>query len=91
MRTVRPRQQREDMKHSMVKMLCGELYTAPLREHPQEILDIGTGTGIWAIESKLPVFDAADSPPLPLCTLLGVLIPWQWGISSRAPMCWAWT
>jgi hypothetical protein len=45
------RQQREDMKHAMVKMLCGQLYFAPIGEHPHEILDIGTGTGIWAIES----------------------------------------
>ncbi|KAK4116927.1 S-adenosyl-L-methionine-dependent methyltransferase, partial [Canariomyces notabilis] len=43
-------QQREDMKHAMVKMLCGQLYFAPIGEHPHEILDIGTGTGIWAIE-----------------------------------------
>ncbi len=39
------------MKHAMVKMLCGQLYFAPISEHPQEVLDIGTGTGIWAIES----------------------------------------
>ncbi|KAK1758616.1 hypothetical protein QBC47DRAFT_399513 [Echria macrotheca] len=44
-------QQREDMKHSMVKMLCGnQLFFAPLGRNPQQILDIGTGTGIWAIE-----------------------------------------
>lgn len=47
------RQQREDMKHAMVKMLCGQLHFAPIGEHPHEILDIGTGTGIWAIESGL--------------------------------------
>ena len=40
------------MKHAMVKMLCGQLYFAPIGEHPQEVLDIGTGTGIWAIESE---------------------------------------
>jgi methylase of polypeptide subunit release factors len=45
------RQQREDMKHAMVKMLCGQLHFAPIGEHPHEVLDIGTGTGIWAIES----------------------------------------
>lgn len=44
-------QQREDMKHAMVKMLCGQLFFAPIGEHPHEILDVGTGTGIWAIES----------------------------------------
>jgi len=43
-------QQREDMKHAMVKMLCGQLHFAPIGEHPHEILDIGTGTGIWSIE-----------------------------------------
>ncbi|KAM7209654.1 S-adenosyl-L-methionine-dependent methyltransferase [Naviculisporaceae sp. PSN 640] len=43
-------QQREDMKHMMVKMLCGQLYFAPIGDSPQNILDIGTGTGIWAIE-----------------------------------------
>ncbi|KAK0655836.1 S-adenosyl-L-methionine-dependent methyltransferase [Cercophora newfieldiana] len=44
-------QQREDMKHAMVKKLCGEkLFFAPIGDSPQEILDIGTGTGIWAIE-----------------------------------------
>lgn len=41
------------MKHTMVKMLCGQLYFAPIGQHPHEILDIGTGTGVWAIESML--------------------------------------
>lgn len=46
-------QEREDMKHAMVKLLCSQnLHFAPIGNHPQEILDIGTGTGIWAIESK---------------------------------------
>lgn len=49
-----PEQDREDMKHACVKMLCQEqLYFAPIDDElnpPQNILDIGTGTGIWAIE-----------------------------------------
>ncbi|KAK3694257.1 S-adenosyl-L-methionine-dependent methyltransferase, partial [Podospora appendiculata] len=52
-------QQREDMKHSMVKMLCGQLYFAPIGKNPQEILDIGTGTGIWAIEMG-DLFESAN-------------------------------
>ncbi|KAG4431839.1 hypothetical protein IFR05_012677 [Cadophora sp. M221] len=45
-----PEQDREDMKHAMVVSLCGgNLHYAPL-ENPQEILDLGTGTGIWAID-----------------------------------------
>jgi hypothetical protein len=46
-------QAREDMKHAMVLNLCGgRLHYAPL-QNPQEILDIGTGTGIWCIDSVL--------------------------------------
>jgi hypothetical protein len=46
-----PEQEREDMKHAMVVSLSGgRLHYAPL-EDPQEILDVGTGTGIWAIDS----------------------------------------
>lgn len=46
-----PEQEREDMKHAMVVNLCGgQLHVAPLA-NPQNIIDIGTGTGIWAIDS----------------------------------------
>jgi hypothetical protein len=44
-------QEREDMKHAMIVNLCGgKLHYAPL-ENQHEILDIGTGTGIWVIDS----------------------------------------
>jgi hypothetical protein len=46
-------QEREEMKHAMVVNLCGgRLHFAPIGENPQNILDMGTGTGIWAIESE---------------------------------------
>lgn len=47
-----PEQDREDMKHTCIKLLCqGQLYFAPLEEGKvHNIIDIGTGTGIWAIE-----------------------------------------
>jgi hypothetical protein len=44
-------QDREDMKHDIIVSLCQQLHFAPLEAHPQNILDMGTGTGIWAIES----------------------------------------
>ncbi|KAF5559592.1 TAM domain-containing protein [Fusarium phyllophilum] len=45
-----PEQEREDMKHTVaVHLLGGKLHNAPL-DHPQKILDIGTGTGSWAID-----------------------------------------
>jgi SAM-dependent methyltransferase len=40
---------RLDQVHQMVKCALGKLYSAPL-EKPRRVLDIGTGTGIWAIE-----------------------------------------
>ncbi|KAG0650174.1 Methyltransferase LAE1 [Hyphodiscus hymeniophilus] len=43
-------QEREDMKHAMMVNLCQKLHFAPLGDNPQHILDMGTGTGIWAIE-----------------------------------------
>lgn len=45
-------QEREVMKHAMVVNLCGgKLHFAPL-ENPQKIIDLGTGTGVWAIDSE---------------------------------------
>jgi methylase of polypeptide subunit release factors len=31
-------------------LLSGELHKAPIESKPQRILDVGTGTGIWAID-----------------------------------------
>ncbi|KAI9828294.1 MAG: hypothetical protein M1819_006632 [Sarea resinae] len=50
-------QDREDLKHWTFMALTGQqLVLAPIGDNPQRILDVGTGTGIWAIE-------AADSYP----------------------------
>ena len=44
-------QNREDMKHvMMLELTNGKLFYAPIGENPQRIADIGTGTGIWALE-----------------------------------------
>lgn len=44
-------QNREDMKHAMVLELTdGKLVYAPIGDHPQRVIDLGTGTGIWAID-----------------------------------------
>ena len=43
-------QDRLDLFHHMFLLLLGgKLYIAPL-ENPQKVLDVGTGTGIWAID-----------------------------------------
>lgn len=41
---------RMDFEHHIFSLLLeGELHLAPLKS-PQNILDLGTGTGIWAVE-----------------------------------------
>ncbi|KAM0311055.1 hypothetical protein ACHAO8_007488 [Botrytis cinerea] len=44
-------QQRLDLKHHVFKLILGgKLFCAPIDPNPQRILDVGTGTGLWAIE-----------------------------------------
>lgn len=44
--------------HKLVEVsLGGKLNLAPIPAHPQRILDIGTGTGIWAIEMGMNIRD----------------------------------
>lgn len=46
-------QEREDMKHAMVVNLCGgKLHFSPIGDTPQNIIDLGTGTGIWCMDSR---------------------------------------
>ncbi|KAF2401058.1 S-adenosyl-L-methionine-dependent methyltransferase [Trichodelitschia bisporula] len=45
-----PELERLDMQHAMMTLLLdNKLYWAPIG-HPQKVLDLGTGTGIWAID-----------------------------------------
>jgi methylase of polypeptide subunit release factors len=40
-----------DLHHEIVlQLLEGKLHKAPIASDPQRILDVGTGTGIWAID-----------------------------------------
>lgn len=46
-------QNREDMLHAMMlEATNGKYFYAPIAENPSKILDLGTGTGIWAVESE---------------------------------------
>lgn len=39
------------MTHAMMLTLSdGNLFLAPIGDSPRRVLDLGTGTGIWAIE-----------------------------------------
>jgi ubiquinone/menaquinone biosynthesis C-methylase UbiE len=40
-----------DLGHHIYSLLLGgELYRAPIGKNPQRVLDLGTGTGIWAMD-----------------------------------------
>ena len=44
-------QDRLDLSHHMFLLLLGgRLFRSPITTKPQHVLDLGTGTGIWAIE-----------------------------------------
>ncbi|VTT68375.1 unnamed protein product [Fusarium fujikuroi] len=44
-------QEAEDLMHEVYRIILGNsLYEAPIGDNPQKVLDIGCGTGIWAIE-----------------------------------------
>lgn len=46
-----PEQDRENMKHAMIVNLCGgKLHYAPIGMYPQNIIDLGTGTGAWCMD-----------------------------------------
>lgn len=47
-------QSREDMLHTMMlEATDGKLYYAPIGDRVQKIIDLGTGTGLWAMDGKL--------------------------------------
>jgi len=59
---------RMDIAHRMMKCALGDkLFTAPLKD-PKRILDIGTGTGIWAMEmgEKFPDSDVLGNDLSPI-------------------------
>lgn len=48
-----------DINHQMLLMaMDNQLYVAPITDKPQRVLDIGTGTGIWAM------YATPGQPPL---------------------------
>lgn len=38
--------------HMLTMLLDGKLFLAPIGSNPQQVLDVGTGTGIWAMYSS---------------------------------------
>ena len=43
-------QDRNDLQHAKFNLILGDkLHLAPIRDDPARILDLGTGSGIWAM------------------------------------------
>lgn len=50
------------MLHTMMlEATDGRLYYAPIGDYPQKIIDLGTGTGTWAIQSTSPNYETKRS------------------------------
>ena len=44
-------QERMDLGHHIYRLvLDGKLHLAPIGDSPNRVLDLGTGTGIWAMD-----------------------------------------
>ncbi|KAK3323871.1 S-adenosyl-L-methionine-dependent methyltransferase [Cercophora scortea] len=68
-------QNREDMRHaSMLETTDGKLFFAPIGDNPGKIIDIGTGTGIWAIEMG-DLFPSAEILGLDLSPIQPTWVP----------------
>lgn len=40
-----------DLQHHLFKLMMDQkLYLAPIKKDPQNVLDLGTGTGLWAMD-----------------------------------------
>ena len=50
--------ERNDIQHAKITRLLGSLHLSPIGDEPQNILDLGAGTGVWAIDMA----DAQVSP-----------------------------
>lgn len=83
-------QDRLDMTHHLWGVrLNGELHLAPLPANPQRVMDIGTGTGIWAIDfaDMYPSAEVTgvDLSPIQVCYSWAVgRVKWLTNAYSRA-------
>jgi hypothetical protein len=58
-----PEQDRLDMFHHIILLGCdGKLHLAPIRGDGMRILDIGCGTGIWAIQMGMIIHSRRWNP-----------------------------
>jgi ubiquinone/menaquinone biosynthesis C-methylase UbiE len=54
-----------DLQHHLFRLTFEALHVAPLPKSLHHVLDIGTGTGVWAIEFGMPTTKLLDHFPFP--------------------------
>ncbi|KAL0941445.1 Phosphoethanolamine N-methyltransferase 3-like protein 1 [Colletotrichum truncatum] len=80
-----------DITHHYLQLLLdGKLYLAPIKENAEKVLDVGTGTGIWAMDfadehpdtevtgTDLSPIQPAWVPPNVLFEIDDCTQPWTW-------------
>lgn len=88
-------QENLDLFHHIFNLsLDGKLFLAPIGDHPQRILDLGTGTGIWAIDiadlypsasvvaTDLSPIQPTDVPPNLEFQIDDFTLPWTFSKNS---------
>jgi hypothetical protein len=81
-------QDRNDLQHCKFMLLLGDqLHLAPIAEKPQRILDLGTGSGIWAID-RADKFPTAQVTGVDLAAVQPSLVPQncQFEIDGTVPL-----
>ncbi|KAK7403536.1 hypothetical protein QQX98_010715 [Neonectria punicea] len=91
--TPNDEQQRESVDinhHSLTLLIGGKLFLAPISDNPKKVLDVGTGTGIWAIDfaDEYPNTEVIGSdlspiqphwvPPNVKFEIDDARLPWSW-------------
>lgn len=80
--------------HSLTLLIGGKLFLAPINQNVRRVLDVGTGTGIWAIDfadeypqaevigSDLSPIQSAWVPPNVKFEIDDATLPWSWADNS---------
>lgn len=80
--------------HSLTLLIGGKLFLAPIDQNVRKVLDVGTGTGIWAIDfadeypqaevigSDLSPIQSAWVPPNVKFEIDDATLPWSWEDNS---------